>query len=163
MKVLVTGAAGFIGMHVARRLLERGDEVVGIDNLNDYYDPRLKLARLENLQPHPLFRFTRMDIADTAALAALFAEEGFERDLQYVRRLMEEEYTAPVKILELNANHPIVGSLAALTERNGDDPRINDGIEQLLDNLLLMEGTFTGSVADLVDRVQRLMKVGLEK
>jgi molecular chaperone HtpG len=91
------------------------------------------------------------------------AEEGFERDLQYVRRLMEEEYTAPVKILELNANHPIVSSLAALTERNGDDPRINDGIEQLLDNLLLMEGTFTGSVADLVDRVQRLMKVGLEK
>jgi molecular chaperone HtpG len=76
---------------------------------------------------------------------------------------MEEEYTAPVKILELNANHPIVSSLAALTERNGDDPRINDGIEQLLDNLLLMEGTFTGSVADLVDRVQRLMKVGLEK
>ena len=52
MKILLTGAAGFIGLHVARRLLERGDEVVGIDNLNDYYDPRLKLARLECLKPY---------------------------------------------------------------------------------------------------------------
>ena len=79
MKILVTGAAGFIGMHVASRLLERGDEVVGIDNLNDYYDPRLKLARLENLQPYPQFRFTCMDVADSAAIAELFAEERFER------------------------------------------------------------------------------------
>ncbi|MFB0935242.1 MAG: NAD-dependent epimerase/dehydratase family protein, partial [Propionivibrio sp.] len=55
MKILVTGAAGFIGMHVARRLLDRGDEVVGIDNLNDYYDPKLKLARLENLAPCLLY------------------------------------------------------------------------------------------------------------
>lgn len=79
MKILVTGAAGFIGMHVARRLLERGDEVVGIDNLNDYYDPRLKLARLENLKPYRRFRFARMDVADTNAVAALFAEEKFDR------------------------------------------------------------------------------------
>lgn len=79
MKILVTGAAGFIGMHVARLLLERGDEVVGIDNLNDYYDPKLKLARLENLAPHRGFRFTRMDIADAPAVATLFAEEKFDR------------------------------------------------------------------------------------
>lgn len=79
MKILVTGAAGFIGMHVARLLLERGDEVVGIDNLNDYYDPRLKTARLENLAPYPNFRFQRLDVADTAAVAALFAAEKFER------------------------------------------------------------------------------------
>ena len=52
MKILVTGCAGFIGMHVARRLLDRGDEVIGIDNLNDYYDPSLKLARLAQLQAH---------------------------------------------------------------------------------------------------------------
>jgi UDP-glucuronate 4-epimerase len=56
MKVLVTGAAGFIGMHVALRLLARGDEVVGLDNLNDYYDVRLKQARLARLVPHPSFR-----------------------------------------------------------------------------------------------------------
>jgi UDP-glucuronate 4-epimerase len=79
MKILVTGAAGFIGMHVALRLLERGDEVVGIDNLNDYYDPRLKTARLENLKIHARFRFQRIDIADEKAIAALFADERFER------------------------------------------------------------------------------------
>jgi UDP-glucuronate 4-epimerase len=79
MKVLVTGAAGFIGMHVARLLLERGDEVVGIDNLNDYYDPRLKRARLEKLEAYPRFRFRRIDAADETAIAALFAGEGFER------------------------------------------------------------------------------------
>ena len=79
MKVLVTGAAGFIGMHVAQRLLARGDEVVGIDNLTDYYDPALKLARLENLKPCAGFRFLKMDIANTVAISALFAQEKFHR------------------------------------------------------------------------------------
>ncbi len=78
MKVLLTGAAGFIGMHVAQRLLARGDEVVGVDNLNDYYDVALKEARLAQLSPHPGFRFARLDIADGAGLAALFRSEGFE-------------------------------------------------------------------------------------
>lgn len=79
MKVLVTGCAGFIGMHVAKRLLERGDEVVGIDNVNDYYDPDLKLARLAQLQPHPCFSFRRLDISDGAAMSGLFAAERFPR------------------------------------------------------------------------------------
>ena len=79
MRILVTGVAGFIGMHVARLLLERGDEVVGIDNLNDYYDPRLKAARLEHLAPFANFRFVRMDVADTAAITELFAAERFRR------------------------------------------------------------------------------------
>ncbi len=79
MKVLVTGAAGFIGMHVCERLLARGDEVVGIDNLNDYYDPALKHSRLARLDGQPNFRFQRIDIADRDALAALFAHGGFER------------------------------------------------------------------------------------
>jgi UDP-glucuronate 4-epimerase len=79
MKVLVTGAAGFIGSATAQRLLARGDEVVGIDNLNDYYDVSLKVARLERLEPNPGFRFIRMDLADEAAMAALFAAEKFER------------------------------------------------------------------------------------
>ncbi len=79
MKVLVTGAAGFIGFHVCRYLLARGDQVVGIDNLNDYYEVELKHARLDELKPSREFRFVRMDIADRAAMASLFAAEGFER------------------------------------------------------------------------------------
>ena len=79
MKVLVTGAAGFIGMWVAERLLARGDQVVGIDNLNDYYDVGLKQARLTRLAEHAAFRFEQLDIADMAALGELFRREGFDR------------------------------------------------------------------------------------
>jgi UDP-glucuronate 4-epimerase len=79
MKLLVTGAAGFIGMHTAARFLARGDEVVGLDNLNDYYDVGLKQARLARLQAQPGFRFARLDLADQAGMAALFAREKFQR------------------------------------------------------------------------------------
>ena len=79
MKVLVTGAAGFIGMHSALRLLARGDTVVGLDNLNDYYDVRLKEARLARLQALPGFSFHKIDVADNAAVAALFAAERPDR------------------------------------------------------------------------------------
>ncbi len=71
MTILVTGAAGFIGYHSCEALLARGERVVGIDNLNDYYDTRLKQARLERLQRHPDFTFQRCDLADSAAIAAL--------------------------------------------------------------------------------------------
>ena len=77
--ILVTGAAGFIGYHVSRRLLDRGEEVAGIDNLNDYYDPTLKEARLRMLQEYPRFSFRQMDVADTPAMAALFREAQPER------------------------------------------------------------------------------------
>jgi UDP-glucuronate 4-epimerase len=79
VKILVTGAAGFIGMHVSQILLARGDEVVGIDNLNDYYDPQIKRDRLARLTPHPKFRFTLMDVADRTAMDKLFASERFDR------------------------------------------------------------------------------------
>jgi UDP-glucuronate 4-epimerase len=75
MKVLVTGAAGFIGMHVAERLLARGDEIVGVDNLNDYYDVSLKAARLARLTPNTRFKDVRLDIADRDGLHDLFASE----------------------------------------------------------------------------------------
>jgi UDP-glucuronate 4-epimerase len=78
MKVLVTGAAGFIGMHVVQRLVARGDEVVGIDNLNAYYSPALKTARLGQLSGLPGFRFEKLDIADGAQLNALFERELFD-------------------------------------------------------------------------------------
>jgi UDP-glucuronate 4-epimerase len=79
MKTLVTGAAGFIGMTTALRLLARGDEVVGLDNLNDYYSVQLKMDRLARLQAHAGFRFVKMDVADRDDMARLFADEGFER------------------------------------------------------------------------------------
>lgn len=79
MKVLVTGAAGFIGMHVCQILLARGDAVIGIDNLNDYYDPRLKQARLAQLTPHASFRFVQGDIADAKILQQVFADEQPQR------------------------------------------------------------------------------------
>ncbi|MBF0095078.1 MAG: NAD-dependent epimerase/dehydratase family protein [Alphaproteobacteria bacterium] len=71
MSVLVTGAAGFIGFHVCRRLLERGEEVIGVDQINDYYDPALKHARLDLLRGFDGFRFHRLDIADREAMFAL--------------------------------------------------------------------------------------------
>ena len=77
--ILVTGAAGFIGYHVSRYLLERGDRVVGIDNLNDYYSVKLKEDRLAQLRPYDAFRFERIDLVEGDRLARLFAEESFDR------------------------------------------------------------------------------------
>lgn len=78
MRILVTGAAGFIGSTLSHKLLDRGDEVVGIDNLNDYYDVNLKLARLERLKTKSGFQFEQLDIADREAMRALFEREHFD-------------------------------------------------------------------------------------
>jgi UDP-glucuronate 4-epimerase len=77
--ILVTGAAGFIGYHTSRHLLQRGDEVLGIDNINDYYDPKLKEARLALLRDFPRFRFQRIDVADRERMADLFRREQPKR------------------------------------------------------------------------------------
>ncbi|HEX7638719.1 MAG TPA: NAD-dependent epimerase [Burkholderiaceae bacterium] len=122
MKVLITGAAGFIGMHVAQRLLARGDEVVGIDSLNAYYDPALKVARLEQLAHHPqaaAFRFEKLDVADGSALHALFARERFDRVVHLaaqagVRYSIEQpmaygeaNLTGFLNVLEACRHHPV--------------------------------------------------------
>lgn len=75
MKILVTGVAGFIGMHVAEKLLQRGESVVGIDNLNNYYDTSLKMARIEQLTKHTNFRFYKLDISDRQAVEKFFEKE----------------------------------------------------------------------------------------
>ena len=79
MKILVTGAAGFIGFHTAKQLLERGDTVVGLDNFNDYYDVKLKEARAAVLDNYDAFSMARIDLADRPAMEALFAKEKFEK------------------------------------------------------------------------------------
>ena len=83
MKVLVTGAAGFIGSALSMRLLERGDEVIGVDDLNPYYDPRLKVARLDRLRAFQRFNFSEYDIADEAAMDALFANTKPQRVVNF--------------------------------------------------------------------------------
>ena len=78
-KILVTGSAGFIGFHLSKRLLERGDQVIGLDNLNDYYDITLKEARLAQLKGMDNFQFVQLDLVDREGMAALFAEQQFDR------------------------------------------------------------------------------------
>ena len=79
MRVLITGVAGFIGCHVALQLLARGDTVIGLDNLNDYYDPKLKRARLEMLNNHHGFSFFYQDLSDKDALIGLFGNQKITR------------------------------------------------------------------------------------
>jgi len=79
MNVLVTGAAGFIGMHTSLRLLERGDSVIGVDNLNDYYDPSLKEARLARLKSNSSFTFVKADVADRSCMEAIFSQHRPQR------------------------------------------------------------------------------------
>ena len=79
MNILVTGTAGFIGFHVTQRLLAAGHQIVGIDNLNDYYDVGLKQSRLDLISQHPGFTFIKMELADRAAIASLFEQHAFQR------------------------------------------------------------------------------------
>jgi UDP-glucuronate 4-epimerase len=98
MKILLTGAAGFIGFHTARKLLARGDEVIGLDNLNPYYDVALKRARLTQLERESRFRFVELDLAEDRAIAELFGREKFARAIHLaaqagVRYSLEDPHT----------------------------------------------------------------------
>ncbi|KAF1709997.1 capsular biosynthesis protein CpsI [Pseudoxanthomonas kalamensis DSM 18571] len=112
MRVLVTGAAGFIGSHLSHRLLERGDEVLGYDNLNAYYDPTLKQARLDRLTPLPGFDFVQASLEDRAALEAAFdrfrpqrvvnlaAQAGVRYSLENPQAYIDSNITGFINILE---------------------------------------------------------------
>lgn len=119
MKILVTGAAGFIGYHVCQALLERGDSVMGIDNLNAYYDVRLKQDRLLQLKNQPHFRFTPLDLMDRSALRHLFAEEKFTHlihlaaqagvrySLENPQAYVDSNVTGTLNILENCRHYPV--------------------------------------------------------
>ena len=112
MKVLVTGVAGFIGSYVVARLLDRGDEVVGLDNVNDYYDVRLKEARLSRLTGRPGYRFVKLDLADRPGMERLFvdtrpqrvihlaAQAGVRYSLQNPHAYVESNLVGFINVLE---------------------------------------------------------------
>lgn len=134
MKILITGAAGFIGFHTVLRLLEQGHEVVGLDNINDYYDVRVKYGRLAHSgvptdaiplnrpvqsASHPGYRFVRMDLEDAKSLMGLFAQEQFDRVMHYAAQAgvrysltnphayMQSNFVAFLNLLEACRQHPV--------------------------------------------------------
>lgn len=111
MKYLVTGAAGFIGMHTSKRLLEEGHQVIGLDNLNSYYDPALKQYRLDQLMPYDNFRFVKMDLADRDGMAELFVKEQFQRVIHLAAQAgVRYSLEAPFDYVDSN----LVGMMAIL-------------------------------------------------
>ena len=119
MKVLVTGAAGFIGMHVCERLLARGDEVIGLDNFNDYYDVSLKEARCARLDKHSAFRMAHLDVVERDGLATLFARQqpdavihlaaqaGVRYSIKNPHAYVDSNLVGFTNILEGCRNHPV--------------------------------------------------------
>jgi UDP-glucuronate 4-epimerase len=139
MKVLITGAAGFIGSHVAIELLNRGDSVVGIDNMNNYYDPKLKEARLNRLKPYDNFTFIKADIADKAAMEAVFqshkpdgvihlaAQAGVRYSLENPHAYIESNIVGHLNILEgcrhtTNLKHLVYASSSSVYGGNTEKP-----------------------------------------
>lgn len=123
--ILVTGAAGFIGFHTAVRLLESGKEVVGIDNLNDYYDVTLKEARLKILQNYPAFTFAKIDIADMEGMKTLWAEKGPFKKVIHLAAQAGVRYSLKNPHAYINSN--IVGHLNVL-----ECCRFTEGFEHLV-------------------------------
>jgi UDP-glucuronate 4-epimerase len=138
VKVLVTGCAGFIGMHVCQRLLARGDQVTGVDNVNDYYDPVLKQARLARLSGHPSFTFERLDIAEPDALVRVFAahaprrvvhlaaQAGVRYSLKNPQAYVAANLTGFVNVLEAcrhaDIEHLVYASSSSVYGHNTDLP-----------------------------------------
>ena len=136
--VLVTGSAGFIGFHTARRLLARGEAVIGVDNLNSYYDPALKQARLERLQAEPNYTHHTLDLADRPGMAALFAQHaprrivhlgaqaGVRYSLEHPESYVDSNVVGFLTVLEgaraVQAEHLVFASTSSAFGANGALP-----------------------------------------
>ncbi len=153
MSLLVTGTAGFIGFHVSLRLLERGDQVLGIDNLNDYYDPSLKEARLKLLLDREGFRFEKLDIADRAAMTELFrqirptrvvhlaAQAGVRYSIDHPYDYVDTNLVGFVNILE-GCRHSSVGHLvyASSSSVYGANRKLPFSVEDNVDHPISLYG-----------------------
>jgi UDP-glucuronate 4-epimerase len=146
VKILVTGTAGFIGSTLAIRLLERGDEVIGVDNVNDYYDVNLKYARLKRLEKYEKFKDVRLDIADSVKMAELFADErpdkvvnlaaqaGVRYSLENPQAYIDANITGFTNILEgcrhNNVKHLVYASSSSVYGANESMPfSVNDNVD----------------------------------
>ncbi len=146
MRILVTGAAGFIGARLSERLLERGDEIVGVDNLNDYYDVKLKEARLTRLTAHPRFEFFREDVADLAAMKRVFeatkparvmhlaAQAGVRYSIENPHAYVEANVVGFMNILEQcrhgNIEHLVYASTSSVYGANTRMPfSVSDNVD----------------------------------
>ena len=146
MRILITGAAGFIGSATAHRLLERGDEVIGIDNLNDYYDVNLKKARLEHLQDQPGFSFHKVDIADASAFTEVYqstapqrvihlaAQAGVRYSLDNPHAYVDANITGFLNVLEaarhFGCGHLVFASTSSVYGSHTNMPfSVHDGVD----------------------------------
>ena len=146
-KILVTGAAGFIGFHLSKSLLEDGYEVLGIDNLNDYYDPRLKHARLEIISKYPNFRFEKVDISHREELTEVFkdfgpnkvvnlaAQAGVRYSLENPYAYMESNLVGFLNIIELCRHNNVEGLIyASSSSVYGSNTKIPFSVDDRVDS-----------------------------
>jgi len=147
MKILVTGCAGFIGFHLSKSLLDDGFEVLGIDNLNDYYDPNLKLARLEQLNPYKNFTFDKIDISDRELLTKAFtdfkpkkvvnlaAQAGVRYSIENPYAYMNSNLVGFLNIIELCRHNDVEGLIyASSSSVYGGNKKIPFNVEDRVDN-----------------------------
>ena len=146
-RILVTGAAGFIGFHLSKSLLDDGFEVLGIDNLNDYYDPNLKLARLEQLNPYKNFTFDKIDISDRKSLTKAFtdfkpkkvvnlaAQAGVRYSIENPYAYMESNLVGFLNVIELCRHNNVEGLIyASSSSVYGGNEKIPFSVEDRVDN-----------------------------
>ena len=147
MKIILTGAAGFIGYHLCKSLLDDGYEVLGVDNINNYYDPKLKLARLEQLKPYKNFKFEKVDIADRDSIAQPFklfkpnkvvnlaAQAGVRYSIKNPYAYMESNMVGFLNIIELCRHYGVEGFIyASSSSVYGGNKKIPFSVEDRVDN-----------------------------